>query len=1794
MVFSNKVRVSHNYVNQSAPVRKSTCSSFLSSPVFTALVILLILSVLITTIVVPVVLIKTSNQSLSVSPTTNVVNETTSTFSTTLTSTTNNMTMTITTSTTSSTTTKLTTATTTTRKTTATTTTVSTTSEPTIAPSTTTTIIQTSTTPLTEENNNSVTINRIDTSESEAPLVLFETTATMMFSELNETNTALMDTTLLMSTENMDNAYTERELSTTTTTTVKTSTVTTTTTTMVPPNLLKNPGAEAGNIAGWTQLGPAAAIVDSGGKFNKDYYPRTGTFCFAGGYGANGDISALSQNVPLLGGIQGFTETQLDSGRLVARVEFHYQTWNNFFMRYDQVEVIITFRSVTYAEIQTVSSGGLTCSTNPGWCPYSKNLPLPKGTRRLLIFSQFPSKMSVNPPTGGNNAIVLPIFDKIRLSDLLRAAVQKTYHELYTMADVLVHKSALERKIELVGFVYRTRQLFIRILAIVKWVATTGRVTACEDIQNFLEIRAQLIRHTSDTLALLARGKLLEARVPNFPVTDAIDVLTLGTVNFLPKRIAEVTTTFTPATEKERQKILPRLQQILMARISTSELPIQFTDVIIKNGMVTLSVEGEFEVRLGVANDNLSSPWYIYQTKLFLRDSEEPEQELIHPMQMQVMTNFIQNLLYESDKPLVDLYQRLHYYCQALRLQILFEQAHRIGNQAGKQRELVISKYVPCKSFSVEYWKDYSTNTLNNNTQSRKQVANGKAIDIGMTIICDDEGKFQIQHWPPLPVDDSIAIMNILQKPVFTMEEILNRTIYARCQRRFEELRETLLPAAMSIKIDASIPVLICDFLPESTSDERLFISISPYSGLYRAASYMETRFSKQIESALNNNPNNLTEPINSFKIWLIQQRVPPLLAHLNCRIYTRIPTLNQKNELIVAFINKTVAIELIHHEGFYILIYVSNVEQLLLEYYLLIVEKRLSTHEPLVLQQQISNQQPKPNDEEIKWTLEPLVLCPLDPTMFLRKELFEFKHLFQHSKKTNDDDHDDLGMIRTQAVSVSSLKSLVKFVNYYDEMLSFIFLKDDFQRKNASCKNLLYCSWTGIPYLTITRISMNNESDSSNVDLIGYVNEYFWPRIQSSTIRMNYTLYDSSKEKTSVDQLWITNLTFFNNNYFRNAFIKTPYNLLFTFLHPTRKLYSNIVDFVLHEFRKTFELTYLFEDYSSALLESVEFHAISKLVLFNFSQCVFNYGPDFAFSVTIAFNSKQTELASEKIFDFRFETKKTTFLATAHRILNRKLLLFLNQTQSLKQLLRLLYMTAIPISAIARLNCFNRPITYAHQGGCVQPLLTLIPYTESRWRLIFGQVFTLDIQICGPDLILVRDGSFSVQLNSSLSDLSPIPRLKEFLSSYADDHGLALEFSNITDGFHEKDLVSPDMQITLPPLTTANQNGNDSTAYNSLMDTTNEPPVSSPSDIYDAIFRDSLPVTSAIATSNNQKEHSGDQQTSISYSYNHELLTQPNYPVYMSQKTFFRMIYTPDGRCWSRLESFLAASILVRQFSRGVTEPVDANNTTIQSVPNEQDTYRIERLSLQISFVFDSFTNIYRIRLISIFDPALPIQQSSNIFWSPNELENMETFLNETFFPVSPYTNITTPPIDILSLQASQNLSTAMGSFHRMLTLIQPRTLKDLVKIIELEQSPESHDHFWRAHWCLAIPSGCGFSQVGQPGIYYQPNRSHFLFVFRFTSRLNPNDSSLANNQHTSTFVVPLIYDMANNQTNLWDGSSSKHPTIGHELKYQTITKLLTALKETLDRNECSLYPTILELVTRLQVPAASNNSSS
>jgi hypothetical protein len=152
---------------------------------------------------------------------------------------------------------------------------------------------------------------------------------------------------------------------------------------MIPPNLLINPGGEE-QLYGWMQNGSSSAIADSNGKFNKDYYPRSGSYCFAGGNGTTGSSSKLLQRIELLGGVQGFTEGQLDSGKLNAFISFYYQTWYNPFMMYDIAKVDMTFQTNSSDILSGIYTGDLVCRTsNPGWCHYNGSAPLPVGTRNI-------------------------------------------------------------------------------------------------------------------------------------------------------------------------------------------------------------------------------------------------------------------------------------------------------------------------------------------------------------------------------------------------------------------------------------------------------------------------------------------------------------------------------------------------------------------------------------------------------------------------------------------------------------------------------------------------------------------------------------------------------------------------------------------------------------------------------------------------------------------------------------------------------------------------------------------------------------------------------------------------------------------------------------------------------------------------------------------------------------------------------------------------------------------------------------------------------------------------------------------------------------------------------------------------------------------------------------------------------------------------------------------------------------------------------------------------------------------
>ena len=65
---------------------------------------------------------------------------------------------------------------------------------------------------------------------------------------------------------------------------------------------------------------------------------------------------------------------------------------------------------------------------------------------------------------------------QISLSVLIEMIVQRTYHELTILAELLPRKTDMERKVEIFNFASRTRMLFVRLLALVKWASSASKV----------------------------------------------------------------------------------------------------------------------------------------------------------------------------------------------------------------------------------------------------------------------------------------------------------------------------------------------------------------------------------------------------------------------------------------------------------------------------------------------------------------------------------------------------------------------------------------------------------------------------------------------------------------------------------------------------------------------------------------------------------------------------------------------------------------------------------------------------------------------------------------------------------------------------------------------------------------------------------------------------------------------------------------------------------------------------------------------------------------------------------------------------------------------------------------------------------------------------------------------------------------------------------------------------------------------------------------------------------------------
>jgi MYXO-CTERM domain-containing protein len=166
-------------------------------------------------------------------------------------------------------------------------------------------------------------------------------------------------------------------------------------------NLLTNPGAEAGSIAGWTVVTGSGPFSVNGsnqppttspnvddGSFDPGINPHSGNFDFlgeAGGGGNGGPSGQLTQDVGLAG-IPGVTSTLINSGALFADVSFWEQGLDQGTPS-DDAYVALQFLNSSSTVLETVTTPTID-SHNGTWQNETEDFAIPADTA-TIAYSMF-------------------------------------------------------------------------------------------------------------------------------------------------------------------------------------------------------------------------------------------------------------------------------------------------------------------------------------------------------------------------------------------------------------------------------------------------------------------------------------------------------------------------------------------------------------------------------------------------------------------------------------------------------------------------------------------------------------------------------------------------------------------------------------------------------------------------------------------------------------------------------------------------------------------------------------------------------------------------------------------------------------------------------------------------------------------------------------------------------------------------------------------------------------------------------------------------------------------------------------------------------------------------------------------------------------------------------------------------------------------------------------------------------------------------------------------------------------
>ncbi|KAF9920382.1 mediator complex subunit, partial [Linnemannia zychae] len=227
--------------------------------------------------------------------------------------------------------------------------------------------------------------------------------------------------------------------------------------------------------------------------------------------------------------------------------------------------------------------------------------------------------VSASPPT---NVPVLPdnMNSMIPLGAIIHRMTNDAFAELSNLSETLPSMNDTTRKIELLKYTLSKREQFIKLLVLTKWGKNARKFQQCQNIVGFLQHENELF--TRAVGGLFETYKMFgRARVRNFDIPTAIDVLTTGSYQRLPSRIKQAYVEDDKPTKAEIAVTLEKLDDVIRMRLLCDELVPPAMKYTVGKGKVKFVVANEFEVSLTVSGPGSPKdvPWRIVGLKMLTK-----------------------------------------------------------------------------------------------------------------------------------------------------------------------------------------------------------------------------------------------------------------------------------------------------------------------------------------------------------------------------------------------------------------------------------------------------------------------------------------------------------------------------------------------------------------------------------------------------------------------------------------------------------------------------------------------------------------------------------------------------------------------------------------------------------------------------------------------------------------------------------------------------------------------------------------------------------------------------------------------------------------------------------------------------------------------------------------------------------------------------------------------------------------------------------------------------------------------